>query len=349
MYFCKLFYATLAMRIFAAPRHIAIALIAVSIVVCGCTRPATSRVQPHIERCASLPVGHTSATAFVVGDQLYLLGGRTATQSATNDFYRYDPATDTWTQLPDPPLKARVKATVAVVAGAAYIGLGFAGKVYNDTAYLHDWWRYDPPTGVWTRLADFTGSGTVGAAAFVGSDNNSIVTAYGGSYGLTRELMRYDIATDTWTPYADNWKRAKSAFGVVGVQCDGRCFIGTGFNTESLDQWYEFAPDDDVWQKRRHVPGKRELSTAVAVGQRIYLLGGYHFGGSLTDEKTYDDLLAYDTDADTWILCGHLPNGARRNMIAGEIAHTIYFGLGENDHNEVVNDFYKWTNCDATY
>ncbi|MGN0186273.1 MAG: Kelch repeat-containing protein [Paludibacteraceae bacterium] len=329
-------------------RHIA-TLQALLLAMCCCTRLSTSSVQPHIEQCTDLSVGRTSATSFVINGQLYLFGGRTAAQTATNDFYRYDPDADTWTQLSTPPLKARVKATAAVVNGAAYIGLGFGGKVYNDTAYLHDWWRYDPPTDTWTRLADFTGNGTVGAAAFIGTDGNSIITAYGGAYGLTREVARYDITCDTWTVYDDNWKRAKSAFGIVGAQCDGRYFIGTGFNTDNLDQWYEFSPDDDVWQKRCHVPGKRELSTAVAADKRIYLLGGYYFGGSLTDEKTYDDILAYDTDDDKWLFCGHLPNGSRKNLIACKIGDNIYFGLGEDENDRILSDFYKWINCDATY
>ena len=106
------------MKIVFATRILTASLAAL-LALCSCVRPSTSEVQPHIERCADLPVGHTSAAAFVVGGQLYVFGGRTATQSATNDLYCYDPVADTWAQLPAPPLRARVKAAATVVDGKA--------------------------------------------------------------------------------------------------------------------------------------------------------------------------------------------------------------------------------------
>ncbi len=290
-----------------------------------------------------MPAHRTSAVSFVSGESLYVFGGRTETGATSNDFFRYDATSDTWTQLPTPPLKARVKAAAIVMNNAVYIGLGFNGKAYGTDAYLHDWWRYDLTTETWTQLADFAGTGVVGALTFPDENKQRIYTLFGGDAGFTREVAYYDIAKNEWTVYEHNIHRAKSAFGTVGGYCDGRYFMGTGYHLFSLDQWFEFYPEEDIWKKRANVPGKRELASAVASDKIIYILGGYHFGGSLTDEKTYDDILAYDVDSDKWQLCGHLPNGSRKNMIVGKIGNRIYFGLGENGDDEVMNDFYYWT------
>jgi N-acetylneuraminic acid mutarotase len=81
---------------------------------------------------------------FAIGNYGYLGTGRYPASSSTftyyNDFWRYDPANDSWTQIPSLPASTRIGASSVVINNIAYVGLGFNGV---STAF-NDWWSYNP-------------------------------------------------------------------------------------------------------------------------------------------------------------------------------------------------------------
>ena len=101
-------------------------------VLCGC-RHEIANLQVPVERCADAPVALTSAAAFSINGQGYVFGGRQADGSLSNHLYTYDAASDTWTDLGETPLKARVRSRAVSVDDEVYIGLGFNGKVLIDS------------------------------------------------------------------------------------------------------------------------------------------------------------------------------------------------------------------------
>lgn len=289
-------------------------------------------------QCASIPVARTSATAFVLNGEAYVFGGR-ANGSYLNDFWKYSPASDTWTQLPDVPFHARVKATAQVVDGKAYCGIGFNGKIYTDSCYLRDWWCYDAASATWQQLTDYPENNTDAAVSF--SMGNMVYVCYGFYNGFKRSVFSYDTATDEWAsmPDADTYMLA----GGVGCSDGIRCFAGTGYRTEMINKWYEFFPETGKWQSCRKMPDKgRVFASALAVNSRFFVMGGRYFGGTETREIFYDDLMEYDAAADQWLLRGYLPQGGRENMVAFSIAGKGYFGLGNNKENEIFGDLYSF-------
>ncbi len=313
-------------------------LAALSLLGIGCT--GTPEVDVPVVACADLPAGVASAMAFPANGCGYILCGRTQFDGLTNAFWQYSPDSNRWNALPTPPLRPRVKGIAQPLGDKVYIGLGFNGRVYGEGSYLHDFWCYTPSTGEWQPLADFPNDNTVGAVSY--AYNGKIYVLYGFGYGFTREISAYDPVTDTWTVYEDNHCRAKAALGMTGASVAGRVYIGTGFNTRNLNQWYEADLEQDQWTKCASVPtAGRQVATAVGNSRYIYLMGGHHFGGTLTTWQSFDDILRYDPLKDEWARCGSLPCGAAESMVAFAIGERIYFGLGEDSDGQIFNHLYR--------
>ena len=289
---------------------------------------------------SSLPIGRASASSFVYEQEAFVLCGRDSDGRLLHDFWQYNANFNEWRALPDLPFKARVKAVAEVVDGYAYVGLGFNGKVYVDTAYLRDWWRYDISTASWMRCADFPSINSDVCVSFV--NETDIYVMFGFYNGFTGDVYKYATTTDTWShcTTANAYERA----GAVGCTNGERFFAGTGYNTTNMNDWWEFYPETEQWIRRADLIGRgRVFASAVAVEQRMFVIGGRYFGGSLTTGLLYNDLLEYDVVLDAWSLKGYLPGGGRENMITFSINGQGYFGLGEDSNGFILNDLYCWS------
>ncbi|MFV0287269.1 MAG: kelch repeat-containing protein, partial [Demequina sp.] len=98
---------------------------------------------------APLPGEAVEAPMVVAYDgKLYAFGGQTtATGGAVNNAAVYDPATDTWTALPDMPT-ARGGGGVAELGGLLYVAGGMLASGVSSGAVE----RFDPATGTWATM-----------------------------------------------------------------------------------------------------------------------------------------------------------------------------------------------------
>ena len=308
------------------------------VLLLSCCQKA-QEVEVSIRRCADMPQPCASAVGFSINGEGYVFGGRTDDKSRCNHLYKYTPSTDTWTEISGVPLKARVNAMAQVAGDYVYIGLGFNGYVYRDSCYLRDFWRYNPMTNEWSRLADFPNTNTIRPVTYTVGD--CIYVTYGSGPGFSREVNIYDIKTDTWSQLPYNSKRAWSGHGKVGATCQGRQFIGGGFNTRNIDQWYEMDLEHDTWTKRTDIPhGARTLATCTANSRYVYVMGGRYWGGDLTTGHLYGDILRYSPETDSWEACGTMPFGETENLVSFTIDEHVYFGLGEDMDGNVHNQLY---------
>ncbi len=319
--------------------------------LCGCGRLEEPSNPIVFEACAALPEGRAAATAFAVGDKAYIFGGRTLSSDACKsnpkgyptNLWQYDAAADAWTDLGEVPFGRRVHAAAQVVGDKVYVGLGFSGGIYNTANYRRDWWCYTPATHSWQQLDSFPNDNTDACAIY--HIDGKIYTCHGfGTYGYSRQIAQYDIASNKWTLYADNYKRAPSVISPIGAQVGDRCFLGSGWNADKLNirQWYEFDPATDSWHERKKLPAGRVLSATTTSQQGIYVLGGRHFGGSLTTGEVYDEVLEYNIESNEWLLRGHLPGGARENAVAFTIGNKHFVGLGNNADEQILSDLHTW-------
>jgi N-acetylneuraminic acid mutarotase len=137
----------------------------------------------------------------VIGNRLYVLTSCADTddcipRSVMHAFYRYDPATDSWTTLPGPNLP---------LSGLpnSYRGGVIGGRFY--VVWLDRLMVYDPATNQWTTRARMPKVRWDAASAIVAGKLH-IIGGYGeqadGRTAAYRTHFVYDPATDTWTTKA---------------------------------------------------------------------------------------------------------------------------------------------------
>lgn len=287
-----------------------------------------------------MPSPRASATTFVIDGKAYLFAGRDADGLSHNDLWRYSPETDTWEDLGETPLRARVHASACVADGKVYIGLGFIGRYSRDTSYLQDWWEYTPQTQQWKQLANYPNSYTDHATAFAGE--GELYVGYGFCWNYRRDFFRYDIAADRWDSIDVNVPfhgYPTRSFGGTGCSCQGRHFMGTGFYKGSLSWWAELV-DGTHWEARKEVPGRtRTLAASAATKDYIYLSAGMHYGGVNTTGEVLRDIRRYDPQTDRWTFVATLPEGLI-NHVSFAIGKRVFVGLGETEEWQVTDKLY---------
>ena len=92
---------------------------------------------------------------------------------------------------------------------------------------------------------------------------------------------------------------------------------------------YVYDPDNNQWETRQPLPEARSAASAVAAGNKIFLVGGTN------GEKLLTDLLVYfptreENGEDPWEVRTSLPAG-RSNAGAALIAHGLSL-VGAGDH-----------------
>jgi N-acetylneuraminic acid mutarotase len=227
-----------------------------------------------------------------------------------------------------------------VVDDYIYLGLGYTGPIHRDTAYMRDFWAYAPSTNTWKRLADFPSNTTVKNCLFVTGDE--IFAVYGFYRQFTQDVYRYEIQNDQWKKVEfKSSLNIPRAMDVVGATCQGRHFVGTGFNHGSLRFWTEWDPIQHQWIARKKILGAgRNAAACCATDDYIYLVGGRHYGDSLTTGFFYNSIQRYSPSQDKWEYIGCIPYEAE-NMVSVSVRNQIFIGLGENPDGEIQNYWYR--------
>jgi N-acetylneuraminic acid mutarotase len=95
-----------------------------------------------IIRKADMPRRTAYGVTGVINGKLYVLAGHCGQQQFCREFYRYDPATDSWATLPPAP-SSHVHGAGAVLGGKFYVAGGGASPYRSFDVY-------DPATNSWT-------------------------------------------------------------------------------------------------------------------------------------------------------------------------------------------------------
>ena len=216
---------------------------------------------------AALPTPVCCAAAAVLKNEIYLVGGNSATEQVA-DVQIYNPATNTWSTGVSYPA-AISGASAAVVKNVLYV---FGGSTVGGTA-SNAVWAFSPKTKTWTAMADMPTARWLTAAVV----EKNIIYVIGGIVSpsdFVATVESYNPATNTWTeetPMLGN--KQGPAVGLLGttiVAADGAPQSGqiTG-DTEGYDAttnvWTEFTAD----------PTARVVSCFGSIGSKFYDAGGY--------------------------------------------------------------------------
>src|SRR5260221_5095686 len=186
------------------------------------------------------------AVSFVINNIAYVGTGYNASSNKVlQDFWKYDPSSDSWYPSASFPGEARTGAVAFSLNGIGYVGMGY-NFLNGSNNPLSDFWKYDPnvgPTGSWTQIADFGFSSDQGAA--------TVSARYG-----------------------------SAAFTVKDATQQERAFVGWGVDVNSFaykDLW-EYDAVNNVWIQRPDTGSKRQYPFIFVIDNVAYVGGGYDIG-----------------------------------------------------------------------
>jgi N-acetylneuraminic acid mutarotase len=165
--------------------------------------------------------------------------------------------------------------------------------------------------GRWERRAQAGVVRSEVAAAVVG-DRIYVVGGLTGA-GPTDAVEEYDPATDRWRARAALPQRVHHP---AAASWNGRLYVIGGFVAQGLSIWHsiaavsEYDPATDRWRARAAMPTARGALVSVAMGDRIFAVGG-------TNGTDTGALEAYDPRADAWTALRPMPTP--RNHIAAVV------------------------------
>lgn len=183
-----------------------------------------------------LPFGaRSNIRAVVVNGKAYsglgYDGNGTSPSSLHNDWWQYQPQTDTWVQKADFPGDARYQPTLFASGGKGYVFGGSNQFGSSGTGIMFkDVWEYDTQTDAWTQKADFSGDGRIAAFAAPDTDGGVFI-------GLGYEGSLTNFFSDVWKyfPTTDTWQSLPPLPGTANVPViDGGCSFYAVYNGKLL-------------------------------------------------------------------------------------------------------------------
>ncbi|RKY99592.1 MAG: hypothetical protein DRQ13_02015, partial [Ignavibacteriae bacterium] len=160
---------------------------------------------------APMPGNQYVGSGVALNGFVYSIAGNTNT-GLNKECYKYEVATDTWTQIADLPVG---KVTGATATDGVYIyalgGSSVASGAYTDTCY-----QYNVTLDTWTQIASLPAA--VGWPQAVGYMGTHIYVA-GGHDGVNplATVYAYDVIADTWSAATSMpGERFGGAFSVTG-------------------------------------------------------------------------------------------------------------------------------------
>jgi hypothetical protein len=239
----------------------------------------------------------------------YLLKGNN-----TGEFYRYDPATESWSALDQIPERGRDNIPRNVKEGGTLAQVN--GRFYaTKGGNCIEFWEYDPagePGYRWTQKADVpAGSkgvhcGASAAGVMVGSSSYVYLL----KASETFEFYKYDVAQNSWAACATAPGDAKKKWARgSGISYDG---VDTVFALKGeYNEFYAYVVSTNAWQARAALPfGSKNKQAKGGAAICYHLRKVYCIKGSNSQE-----FWAYNCSTDVWTPSNEVPLGSGKSRV----------------------------------
>lgn len=212
------------------------------------------------------------ATASVVYNDNVYLGTGGEPSSTNRQFYRFTPATNTWTKLKNFPAENRFYALAFAGNGKVFMG-GGAGK--------SDFYRYDIATDTWTQIGFLPFSNGNSYIGFSFSSLNKHFVLLYTDY-MKAQLLEFDAVTETWA--------ARETVN-LNIDFDVLCYVaGNTFYINAYGGGFmSFSGVDETWTVHSDVLPLHQYGFGFSLGSNCYLSGEY-------DSYNYPTTRAYRFD-----------------------------------------------------
>lgn len=302
----------------------------ISMADCEIYNPATGEWS----ESTSMKVPRERHTVHKLADgSLIVIGGNrgsTGNNLVTGSIERYDPTTDTWTEVASLETPRQNHTSVQLLNGKILIMGGYTGGITANCEL------FDPATNTVSSAAPMHHNRHDHHSILL--DDGKVLTAGGRDGGSASTYLRtaelYDPATDTWQDVG-NMEQARDHGSLVRFE-DGTVLTTGGRKSQS-----EIAPGAEVfniaaetWEtiEPLHVP--RTWPGAVLMPNNRYLITGGYYGGDLNTNSVVDCTPIcewYNKDDRTWYYAPEL-NKQRGQHGAVYFRYTMHEGeiLKEN-------------------
>jgi hypothetical protein len=280
------------------------------------------------------PGGLEGACDGTIGAGIYEAFGLSPSSGDTNALRAYDVSSDTWSVGPSAPTAGRSEFYQGVTHDGTLYCLG--GRSTQES------WSFTPSTGTWTALAPEPDPLLRVGAGQAGQGDS--VYVFGGRHAPSGPcsgppvtpadtdgtILRYDIATDTWSP-AGNLvvPRTDATATTVG----GKIYVFGGCDASGapLDnlEIYDPRTQTSTLVATPMPGGPRSDMESVAHGKWIHIVGGD--GPGFTDPSSND--IIYDTTKGTYSTGPNVPThcpvaGIGRGELDVQAAGGLLFAIG---------------------
>ncbi|QBX32533.1 virion structural protein [Pseudomonas phage PA1C] len=239
-------------------------------------------------------VGRNQSTSVVVGDKLYIFGGRRATTNAFNTVSVYDFLTDEWKELPA-GANVNLRAAGGLVDNKFYVFGGYTGSADTNTMieFTIDGETITPVTRSNGGLA------VRNSHCMSAIDNKVYLFGGNGAQGIMYEFKSYN--TDNFTvanltpPYQIRYATLTSH--------GRRLYTLGGYETAntSVTSFRSYNVDNNTWTAHKNGLVNRNRHSAVALNNKIYVFGGQSGTSSTPNTINNDHIFSvYDIETDTW-------------------------------------------------
>jgi N-acetylneuraminic acid mutarotase len=212
--------------------------------------PATD----HWTKRANFPGGpRDAAFAFVIGGKAYVGGGLDTNDYAYDDFYSYDPSTDSWDTLGRLPDYIYFNSTF-VLGNYGYVATGVIANIGEVSSV----WKYDPSNDSWETMSDFPGSPRESAIGFALEGQGYIGLGQSDYTSVFSDFYSYDSSGDQWTLVSPPFPGKHGEGWACAVSTTNSAFLGIG--TYFVGQ--ELLGNNDFWL---FAPSTAAVATAPTV------------------------------------------------------------------------------------
>ncbi len=249
---------------------------------------------------ASVPESLTFPVVGVLNGKIHVMGGG-GSGGATSAHYAYDPETDAWESRAAVPYLAQQPAGTAVNGKIHYFGGGFP----NSGSPVDDHYIYDPDSDSWEEAASLTAPRAIHYAASIDTTLYSLA-----GQGMTNLCQSYNSTTNSWTTL-NNLPDNSFWYG-AHVTSEGHIyrFCGGGYTAPS-NKAHKYDPVTDTWSSLPNMPNAIHALAGAAIGNKIFLSGGYF------NFLEHEDVWVFDTETETYTPTVPLPIGRDyHNMVA---------------------------------
>ncbi len=285
------------------------------------------------------PARHHPVT-FSLGKFGYVLTGSTTT-GVTNDFYRYDSDSNSWTRLEDFPGEGRSYSYGVTSDSVAYLGFG------SGTTFLNDLWRFDPSTSKWSQLKSCDCTPRMHPALVY--LNGKIYVGLGAGptgsfppYSDLNDWWEYDIKSNKWSRKADfiGEKRHHPYYFTI----KNKVYVGFGHGEIVYNDIYSYDPLADKWERLNYFDaGSRVAGTQFSFNGKGYVLSGQN---GHHRHMEFGEFWEYSPEDDSWKELTPHPGKSRWAPGSFVIDSTLYLiggGLEDFQHNVTyLNDVWKY-------